>query len=485
MKFTRRDSATFFTSSLLIGTLTDVFVRQDLFGLNFLLWSLLWVSVMLIAAFLNKLLYPRFILFAVLAILNATLVYIRAEPVVQAWSSIITLISLLLMAGMLYADNFLKLPILNRMLEYLTGVLVHIKNRGKVMYALLVNKTDNSKTFKISSGLIIAFMLCLIFIGLFSATDAVFRQQFSFVGDFFSYIGEWLQKYNSGRIFTVIFWTMVSGAVLLILTGRDTSAKLINTPERKYFTKNDTSMILGAVCAIFALFSIIQLRYLFAGSSLPNNMTYAYYARRGYGELLLATMLASAVIYSSIAYTKEKAHTKLARVLSNVLVILNGFVILSAWKRLGLYEGAYGWTMTRFVARLGLICILLGSVLLLFWVNKRISTQKLFGFGWYAIASVLVIAALLNPIGIITHKNITERSQRDIPLDTFFVSQLSADSYPALCKYAPSLKAKYPKEYEALQNVAPNFNKLKKSRGLSAHHTANKAFIDKYNKCLK
>jgi hypothetical protein len=484
MKFTRRDSATFFTSSLLIGILTDMLVRKDIFGLNFFIWTFIWVSVMLLAAFLKRHLSPRFILFAFLALLNSFIVYVRIEPVVQVWSVVITLVSLLIMTGSLFAENFLRLGITNRVIEFITSVPVAVKEDGKTMYAALTNKS-NRKAVKISSGLVIAIILALVFIGLFSGSDTVFRHQFSFLGNFLSSFGRLLGHYNVGRIFTIIFWTMLAGTGLLTLAGKDTPARELTMPAKKFFSRNDTNIILGTLCAVFGLFIIIQVKYLFAGSTLPDGLTYADYARRGYGELLLATALASAVVYAAMAFTKEKAHAKTTRILSNLLVILNGIVVFSAWKRLSLYESAYGWTMTRFVARLGLVCILSGSVLLLFWVNQRISTRRFFGYSWYAFAGVLMIAALLNPIGIITQKNISERSGRDAKLDTEFIYLLSADSYPALCKYAPTLKSKYLDEYQALQNLAPNVNPFVVSKGLSAHRTTDKAFVDKYTKCLK
>jgi len=443
----------------------------------------------------KKALSARFVLFACLAIFNSLFVYIRVEPVVQVWSVMITLVSILLMAGMLFAENFLKLTIFNRVIEFLTGVTSSVTASGKIMYKALVNKSENSKNVRISAGIVIAVILALVFIGLFSGSDAVFRHQFSFLGNFLTHIGNILKRYNLGRVFSIIFWSFVSAAGLLTLIGKDVPAKELTMPGKKFFSKNDTSIILATLCAVFGLFIIIQIKYLFAGSVLPDNLTYADYARRGYGELLLANILASGVIYAAVAFTKDAVRTKLARILSNVLVILNGIVVFSAWKRLSLYESAYGWTMTRFVARLGLICIMLGSVLLLFWVNQRISSKRLFGYAWYGLTAVLMIAALLNPIGIITQKNISERSQREVSLDTVFLRQLSADSYPALCKYAPTLKSHYANEYAQLLDskeqttlFSPEMvkNELHSSnRGLSAHYTLTEKFKKNTYNCLK
>jgi len=494
MRITRRDAIYFLVVSLLIGVFTDVLIRQRIFGLNFLIFSVLWTGISLFGAYTKKIVRPRFAVFAGLAFVNSLLVYIRSESVVQFWSVIITLTCLMLMTGALYANNFLNLSIVNKINAYLNSILKSDLSGSKHVYYMLNNKKTPANKRQFSSGIIIAFVLALVFIALFSGSDAVFRSQFKFIGDFLSAIGDWLGNYNLGRFFSIGFWTALSGAALITMAGREEPLKDSPSRIKRFLTKNDPEIILGTVSVIFLIFILIQIKYLFAGSSLPGNLTYAEYARKGYGELLLATMLASAVIYGSIAFTKDAVKTKVRTVLPSLLVVLNGIVVFSAWKRLSLYESAYGWTMTRFVARLGLISILLGSILLLLWVNKRLTKKQLFGYNWYAVALVLTIAAALNPVGIIVQKNISERSSRETPLDARYLNQLSADSNAALCKYMPSLKKSYPNEYEQFRKLRYpqqlqeqplyELKYLYENHGLSAHYTSSQSYKQQFN-CLK
>ena len=490
MKFTSRNSITFFASTLLIGLITDILLRQPIFGLNFLVLTVIWIAIMLHVVKVKKNSKLRFYIFLSFAVLNTFVVYLRIEPVVQIWSVIITLIALSFMAGMLYADNFMQLTITNRIIESLTGMTSLVKADAKKMSAVLSNKNVNAKQIHISNGVVIAIILGLVFIGLFSSSDTVFQSQFKFIGDAFRSVADWLGQFNIGRIISTIFWAVISGVILLVIISRRSHVKPLVLASRKIYSKNDTTIILSTLSAIFSIFIIIQIKYLFAGGNLPGNLSYADYARKGYGELLLATMLASAVIYSTLAYVKDTSRNIYNTILSNLLVVLNSIVVFSAWRRLSLYESAYGWTMTRFVARLGLICILLGSILLLAWVNKRLTSKQLFGYCWYVVAVVLTAAALLNPIGIITQKNLVERSSREVKLDIDFLNQLSADSLPALCKYAPSLKTNYPDEYKALQTIKSQGNKVyfppnEINNGLSAHNTSTKNFKQTYYACLK
>ncbi len=502
MELNRRNAIIFLAASLVIGGITDTLARQNIFGINFSIWSVLWVAVLLPMGYVKKRLSTRLFLFGSFVILNGLLVYKRAEPVVQTWSVFIALVSLVLMLGILYADNFMQLSIVGRVRECMSGVLNTINTNAKTLFRALSGKSKQAKPVRVSSGIIIAIIVGLIFIGLFSGSDAVFQHKFAFIGDALRGLNDWLGQYDVGRVVSIAFWVTLSGAALLVMIGRSSPVKEASWHYKKFLSKNDVSIILGTLCVVFGLFILIQVKYLFAGSQLPNGLNYADYARRGYGELLRATVLASAVIYFTVAGTKDAVQTRLRSILPSVLVVLNGIVVLSAWKRLSLYESAYGWTMARFVARLGLICILLGSILLLLWVNRLISARRLFGYSWYVVAIVLMIAAILNPIGIITERNITERSNREVPIDYAYLNHLSADSYPAVCKYAHLLKAKNPAEYELLRRkqdgsivaqpadvstfsasyfLYPN----QSNHGLSRSYTLSDKFKQRYYGCLK
>jgi len=482
MKLTRRDSIGLLVTALAIGLFTDVLTHQSIFGLNFLLWTTLWVAVLLFAAFDKRRLTPSFAIFGVFALVNAVMSYVRIEPVVAFWSFVITMVSLMMMAGSLYAPNFLALTIVNRFTELLThGISTILANANEGFRTL----NGNRKPVKLRGavGIIIAVLLAVIFLALFAGADSVFSRQFGFLHDLF----QWLGHYNVGRVVTICFWIAASAAGLLLIIGRLNPVKPTIHAMKKFLSGNDSTIILATVGVIFLIFSLFQLRYLFASGSLPDGLTYAEYARRGYGQLLLATLLASATVYGAMAWTADAVRLRARTWLATALVALNGFIVLSAWKRLSLYESAYGWTMARFVARLGLICIFLGSILLVLWVVRKMSTRRLFGFNWYMIATVLTVAAILNPAGIIVMKNITERASRSVSLDTDYLRSMSDDSLPAICKYAPQLRVNYTQEYDKLME-ARRFTHVtigtEDNHGLSRHYTRSAEFKQSITGCM-
>ena len=56
-----------------------------------------------------------------------------------------------------------------------------------------------------------------------------------------------------------------------------------------------------SVLAVYTIFIVIQFKYLFSGGVLPNGLNYSEYARRGFFELVVLSVLNIALI--SVSYT--------------------------------------------------------------------------------------------------------------------------------------------------------------------------------------
>ena len=317
--------------------------------------------------------------------------------------------------------------------------------------------------------------------GLFASADQVFSRSFSWVGDTLTSLGDLLEGYNIGRVLTIGFWTVMSMTALFVLL-QQLPSKVKSSVLKPTLSRRDADTMLWTLSIIFAIFVILQLRYLFKGGALPDGLTYASYAHRGYGQLLVATLLASVVIKYVVTTLKTVA-TKHTKMVATALVVLNSIVILSAWKRLSLYEATYGWTMTRFVARLGLVCILLGSIALVAWLWGKLNSRQLYASAWYIVVGVLMTAAVLNPEGIIANKNISERTNRTVTLDTYYLANLSPDAWPAICATAPDLIDTNQREYQGLISDLYQ-RKPGHNQGLSRHYTSTQRYSQNYADCL-
>ena len=481
MKLSRETALKIILVGLLLGIFTDISARQNILGLNFVLFVLVWVILCGLATIGKGRDLRQPFIYGTLALLNALFVYWRASPLIQFWSVCISLASLGLLALTAFVENYRELPLFARFPAGFSRFVRMSKTTPKELTTGL--RQGESVTVKVSRGVIGAVALGFIFILLFASADQVFGRSFSWLGDALRSFSEFFRQYDVIRFTLIAFWTALSIVVLLLLLQRLPVKKPVQKTITQSLTLRDAHLMVWTLVAIFTVFVTLQLRYLFAGGTLPDGLTYATYAHRGYGQLLVATLLASAVIkYVVSALRVDPAkHTKVA---ATVLIVLNSVVILSAWKRLSLYEATYGWTLLRFTARLGLVCILLGSVSLVAWLWSKLTSRQLYATGWYILVGILMTAAVLNPEGIIARKNITERPGRTVGLDAMYVASLSADSRPAICEAAPALRAKYPAEYAKLRDYLKIYPPVH-NHGFARHATGTETFTARHKTCLR
>lgn len=469
--------------ALLLGLTIDLLFRQELLGFNFVAFTFLWVGTCAGAALAaKKTLQPQSALYAAIALTNSIIVYFRDSPLVQFWSIIITLTALLLLVGSCAFDNFTAMPLINRWRETVKQYILNAINAPRVYLGAIRHK-QATRILRISRGALVAAALALVFIMLFVSADAVVGHMFSWVGDGLTHIINFFERFDIGRIISILFWTFAAASAILFVYHAHTGETKPLLTIRAQLTRKDSLIIFVTLLTIFSVFVTVQLYYLFSAGKLPDGLTYAQYARQGYVQLLFATLLASAAIKGVISATHGGAVDKTLRTMAAALVILNSIIVISAWKRLSLYETAYGWTRARFVAHLGLICVALGSIALLVWLYGKCNTKQLYASSWYIVLFVLMTAAVLNPDAVIVRKNISERASRIVVLDTYYLRNLSRDSWPSICTQANRLAETYPLEYAVLAQH-PNQTQGTASRRLSRHYTHSKSFVDNNTACL-
>jgi hypothetical protein len=129
----------------------------------------------------------------------------------------------------------------------------------------------------------------------------------------------------------------------------------------------ETLVILIAVDVLFALFAAVQVLYLFGGADTlaAVGMTFSDYARQGYFQLVGVVALAGLLLLGA---HEVMGRTRAFLVAAMALLVLTGVILASAAFRLGLYQGAYGWTELRFFVAASIVwlaaCIALAVLLL-------------------------------------------------------------------------------------------------------------------------
>jgi len=210
----------------------------------------------------------------------------------------------------------------------------------------------------------------------------------------------------------------------------------------------ESVVALNAVNLLFAAFVVIQIPYLFGGQLNIDlgRTTYAEYARRGFGELVLVSVLVLGLLLLLGVLTRRSAgrQTRLFNLSSTVTVGLTVVMLVSAFKRLLLYEMAYGFTEMRIYPHVFMIwlALLLGWFLVTLWLRP----------GRFAIGVVIAclgFVATLNVMDVdafIVRRNVERYGQlgstafalRDVydpydsRIDPTYLTGLSEDAIPAL-----------------------------------------------------
>jgi hypothetical protein len=192
---------------------------------------------------------------------------------------------------------------------------------------------------------------------------------------------------------------------------------------------------IGLLVALFAAFVGVAMSTMFGGDEhvlRTTGLTYAEYARSGFWQLLLVSLLTLPVIMVAArnATTTNRADRAWLRGLLGALAVLTLVIVASAMSRMWAYQQAYGFTVLRVLVSwmelwLGVVYLLLiaaGRRLAAPWLPRAILGTGL---------ASLVVLGLMNPDRFITERNVT-RWQQTGKIDLSYLSQLSADAVPAL-----------------------------------------------------
>lgn len=144
-----------------------------------------------------------------------------------------------------------------------------------------------------------------------------------------------------GRTIIVLAVGMVSYSCLFNLACRE--KKPLSAPVEGNYPAPLAAVTLVALSVIYVVFLSLQLSYLFAGT-LPQQYTYAEYARAGFHELMWVAAINFSLFGVTVRYIKKSGFIRL---LSGLLLLFTGILLASAAGRLLMYIGAYGLTINR------------------------------------------------------------------------------------------------------------------------------------------
>ncbi|MPY39576.1 DUF4173 domain-containing protein [Streptomyces phyllanthi] len=284
-------------------------------------------------------------------------------------------------------------------------------------------------------ALTVTAVLLLVFGTLFAGADAAFADLLgALVPD---------MSVADGPLRVLLF---VFGLVGALAAARTAAAPvhwdLVEVPEGRARGRVEWVLPLIVLIALFAVFNAIQLAVLFGGYDAvleETGLTYAEYARQGFWQLLLATLLTLLVIVLALRWAPRtrSGDRSLVRGVLGTLAALTLVVVASAVRRMDMYVEAYGLTRLR-ISVLGME-LWLGLVIVLImaagvwgarWLPRAVAAS--------AAAGVLVFG-LVSPDELIAERNV-QRYEDTGQFDLDYARGLSADAVPALDKLDEPLR---------------------------------------------
>jgi hypothetical protein len=425
-------------ASVGLGLIFDLLFYDKLPGVSFPLYMGIVVGGIMVAARTYKVAMYRSTLYILLPLaFFSGMVFVRAGGFITFLN---ILASLYLLGLFLYAvfapqvRNFVSQ-------DYLAPVLklpIHLARRARQTIVELSGVRSVARKHKslpqVLRGVLITLPIVLLFGALMTSADLVFRK---YMTDLFSF-----------DLDSVMYFRLISiAAVSIIFVG--VFGYLLRKPEdsksglevekpgllASIFGKGkggiEATILFGSLNALFLGFIIVQLTYLFGGEQniLAQGFTYAEYARKGFFELIAVAALLFALIVTTerALLQKGQQHSTQFKFLSAALILQVIVLMASAFKRLSLYESAYGFTSLRVLSHIFVVWLVIVFAILLYriFVDQREST-----FAFLSFLSVLALLAFINILNVdafAARKNI-DRYYRTGKIDVSYLARLSDDA---------------------------------------------------------
>jgi len=310
----------------------------------------------------------------------------------------------------------------------------------------------------VARGLLIALPILAVFVALFSSADAVFARLADQVFGLRIDLGE-----LPIRLAVAFLIAWVVAGLLAVAAGSigpdqapEPAAQSLGaaaaeppiswpTPRPMRLGAIEAATILVAVDALFALFVVLQLAYLFGGldTLAATGLPYAQYARSGFFELVWVAVLAGALLVS--VHGLAAARTRWIVGAGLALAALTAVVLASAFLRLRIYQDAYGWTELRFYVLATIVWLAVGIGLTVILLARDRMGWLLHGMAISAVA-VLVAINLVGPARLIAEQNVARLLDPSLVpadgrtgLDLRYARLLGDDAVPALAAALPAL----------------------------------------------
>lgn len=423
-----------------LAWLFDLLFWERHFGVNFPVFTTLLIFVSVVALWrLGTRPAPATAMLLVVALLLSWIMVVREEPFTRFLSLVSPATFLVIAAGSYRNGDWWRFGFREQILQTfrlgLGSLTAQVVEVGKLKAAS--NETSTQGREMLSSlvrGLLLSAPVLLVFGVLLASADPIFASLME------SILG-WLKIENLPEyVFRLLYISfggfLLGGVLFFVLTSRDQRAIQGNSGTEPYRVLGliEANTLLTLLNLMLLSFIIIQIRYFFGGQAniSVSGYTYAEYARRGFFELVVVSILGLGLLIglSSVLKQDQGKRRTFFTVGSAILVSMLVIILISSFQRLLLYETAYGFTRLRIYTHVFIVW--LGCLLLAFAVLQ--SSRKL---NFFPLAILVVAIGYVSSLaGISVDKTIVrenlQRLSGSADFDFSYLMTLSVDAVPEM-----------------------------------------------------
>jgi uncharacterized protein DUF4153 len=234
-------------------------------------------------------------------------------------------------------------------------------------------------------------------------------------------------------IFFGVLFVLASGTCGLAARGPAETPPYAGA-DRAGVGDTERGIVLGAVTLLFGGFLLLQLSYLFGNlpAAVGSGVTFAEYARRGFAELTIVTTLSVLLVMALDHGVARGLRGRRVRLVEALLLGELTLLLASAFRRLLLYEGAYGFTTARLYGQVYMIWLAAVLALLAIELAGRLDGHRLVRRSAAAAAVAFIGLVYWNHEAWIVRQNVA-RFAATRQLDAgYAVWSLSGNAVPAL-----------------------------------------------------
>ncbi len=488
------ESAVSFVVSILIGVLFVYLFCWKSVGVSYPIFSMIYLTLSIISFVILKRrqaisqMSNWLIAVPIAFILSLVFIYRLSQPGLIWAGLLIPLTQMIVLVGIfkkeMYSNSNIFLFVIVPVLFFISWIgdfFRFIKSLiGATRFFVGSKQVVTRNIIRVLLGLAVSVPLLMVFGVLFASADEIFATEMldvlrSIFGDIFASrenFMEFIGKLIVGGIVSI--YTMVYFFSLWnkdSLLGKMSKKRLDSkfNDLKKSFNPVVVSTILFSLNILFLVFVFVQFKYLFGGEekvlTRDNGFTYSEYARRGFSELMVISILSFFLI--AFFSMKTYANSLLSKIVykGNLFLFISSvFVIIaSAFTRMWLYESVYGFTSNRLLVN---VCIILiGIMYLLLVISMWVKNQWKF---LNAATTVMILISLLCipliPYDLIAVKLNYSRYLREGKIDMRYLVTQSDEIVPTLVQMRDDKAVSDEVKLVIEMDLARRYDKMKESR---------------------